>query len=72
MGFFPALVIGYTVPGRATAIVRTLNSSSVLPPPGRAVVLERYFLSDHVNRMGTTFDDDTTIFDGGTTFFDPI
>lgn len=75
MGFFPALVIAYTKPDMAAPIVADLNlaaQQSLLPPPGRSVVLERYFLSDHVNRQGTTFDGGLTTYDGGTTFFDPI
>lgn len=72
MGFFPALIIGYVKPDMASPIVATLNTSTTLPPPGRAVVLERYFLNAHVNRLGSSFDGGTTIFDGGTTFFDAI
>ncbi len=73
MGFFPALIVGYVKPGLAAAIVANLNlPSAALPPPGRSVVLERYFLSDHINRQGTTFDAESSTFDGGTTFFDPI
>lgn len=75
MGFFPALVVAYTKPGLAAPLVANFNLASqqgVLPPPGRRVVLERYFLNDHVNRIGTTFDGGTTTLDGGTTFFDPI
>ena len=71
MGFFPALIVGYMLPNTAAQIVASLNASTTLPPPGRAVVLERYFLNEHVNRLGTGFDGGT-IFDAGTTFFDPI
>lgn len=72
LGFIPAMVVAYVVPGYGNIAANLLNASTTLPPPGREISFERLFSFEHVNRQGTGFDGGSTTFDGDTTFFDPM
>lgn len=70
LGYVPALLVAHVLPGEADALVRAINADTDLPPNGREVTFDRYFVTDFLVTSGTSFDQHATTYDGATTTFD--
>jgi hypothetical protein len=64
LGFTPGLVIAHVAPGEAGALTKILNDSPDLPPPGKRVTLDRYYLHTISYASPTIFDDGLLVLDG--------
>jgi hypothetical protein len=64
LGYVPALLVANVMIGTGEALAKALNADTDLPPEGRQITLDRYYLYSITYSAPTTFDGDGARFDG--------
>ena len=64
LGFVPAVVVAYVVPNKGQEYAFLFNRDRFLPPIGKQISTDRYYIHEERRSAPTTFDDDSTNFDG--------